>query len=194
MMDSTTEQPKQPTGQKLAIEMGPLLAFFATYDVWNIFVATGVFMVATAISMIASWMLNRHIPPMLWVSGVVVAVMGGLTIYLQDETFVKLKPTIVYLIFASILFFGLIRGQSYLRLLLEAAFPPLQERGWMLMTRNWAIFFVAMAVLNEVVWRNFSTDFWVSFKVFGFIPITFIFMFTQVPVIQKYLIEQPDET
>ncbi len=185
--------PAAPSWRKLAIELGPLLVFFAAYYMWDIFVATSVFMVATAVSMIASWILTRHIPPMLWVSGVVVAVMGGLTIYLQDETFLKLKPTIVYMIFATILGFGLMRGRSYLKLLLEAAFPPLEDRGWMIMTRNWALFFVAMAVLNEAVWRNFSTDFWVNFKVFGAIPITMVFAISQTPVIQKYMIEESEK-
>jgi intracellular septation protein len=184
----------QNTWVKLTIEMGPLILFFVVNGMFGIFAATGAFMIAIVASMIFSWRLRGHIPPMLWFTGAVVMVFGGLTLYLADETFIKLKPTIIYSFFAGILFFGLARGRSYLQVVMEAGFPPLLEAGWLKMARNWALFFTAAAIMNEIVWRNFSTDFWVSFKLFGFIPATMLFAVLQVPVIMKYQIEAPNDT
>ncbi len=186
--------PRQKTWVKLTIEMGPLLLFFVANGMYGIFAATGAFMVAILASMVASRHFQGHIPPMLWFTGAVVMVFGGLTIYLADETFIKLKPTIIYSVFAGILIFGLARGRSYLRVVMEAGFPPLLDAGWLKMARNWALFFTAAAIVNEIVWRNFSTDFWVSFKLFGFIPATMLFAIVQIPVIMKYQIETPDDT
>lgn len=193
--ESGTEAPnRQNPWVKLAIEMGPLILFFVANGMYGIFAATGAFMVAIAASMIASRHLQGHIPPMLWFTGAVVMVFGGLTLYLADETFIKLKPTIIYSVFAGILIFGLARGRSYLKLVMEAAFPPVDDTGWMKLARNWAIFFVVMAIVNEIVWRNFSTDFWVSFKLFGFIPLTFLFAMAQMPVIMKHQIDTPTDS
>lgn len=184
---------KEKLGLKLAIEFGPLAVFFAGNALGGIYVATGAFMVAITLSIFISWRFRGHVPIMLWVTAVIVLVFGGMTIYLNDERFIKLKPTIVNTLFAGILFYGLARGRSYLKLLLEAAFPPMAEAGWRRMTWNWALFFVAMAILNEFIWRNFSTDFWVNFKVFGSMPLTFLFAIAQVPVIIKYqLDDEPD--
>lgn len=183
----------QNTWVKLAIEMGPLILFFVVNGMYGIFTATGAFMVAIVASMVASRHLQGHIPPMLWFTGAVVMVFGGLTLYLADETFIKLKPTIIYSVFAGILFFGLARGHSYLRVVMEAAFPPLLDEGWLKLARNWALFFTAAAILNEIVWRNFSTDFWVSFKLFGFLPLTFLFAMLQMPVIMKHQAETADD-
>lgn len=183
---AASHAPQQNTWIKLAIEMGPLVLFFTTFKFYDIFVATGVFMAAILASMIFSWRVRGHIPPMLWFTGAVVMVLGGLTIYLADESFVKLKPTIVYSVFAGILIFGLARGRSYLRVVMEAAFPPMDDAGWLKMSRNWAIFFVVMAIVNEIVWRNFSTDFWVSFKLFGFMPLTLLFAMAQIAVVMKH--------
>ena len=179
---------RQNPGVKLAVEMGPLLVFFGTYFLIDIFAATAAFMVAMATSMIISWRLVGHIAPMLWVSGGVVAVMGGLTLYLQDELFIKLKPTIVNTIFSVTLFIGLAMKRPLLKTLFEMAFPPIDETGWFKLTRNWAFFFAFLAVLNEVVWRNFSEEFWVSFKVWGVMPITFTFAMLQLPVMNKHLL------
>lgn len=194
---SDTEKPSQKPRQnpwvKLGIEMGPLILFFVANGMYGIFAATGAFMVAIIASMAFSWRLNGHIPPMLWFTGSVVMVFGGLTLYLADETFIKLKPTIINGAFAGILFFGLARGQSYIRLVMEAAFPPLDHAGWMKLSRNWALFFALMAIVNEIVWRNFSTDFWVSFKLFGFIPLTFLFAMAQMPVLIKHQIDAPED-
>lgn len=188
----TSKTAKASPLRKLAIELGPLIVFFAAYQ-WGgdtsldkILTATGAFMVAMVGAMVASWFGERKIAPMLWVTFVIVMVMGGLTFYFSDESFVKMKPTLVNLIFAAILGFGLLRGHSYLRMVLEGGFPPMADRGWMLMTRNWALYFLAMAALNELVWRTQTTDMWVTIKTFGYLPLTFLFTFTQIPLIMKY--------
>ncbi len=126
------------------------------------------------------------------VSAVVVLVFGALTLYLQDDTFIKLKPTIVYTMFAGLLAAGLLLKKPLLELLFGPVFN-LTEEGWRKLTLRWALFFIAMAVLNEAVWRNFSTDFWVNFKVFGFLPLTFLFAMLQVPLMQRYGEPAPKE-
>ncbi|GAK33508.1 putative intracellular septation protein A [Iodidimonas nitroreducens] len=181
-----TTRPKATARQRFLTELGPLLVFFIVNWQADIFAATGAFMVAMVAAMAYSWHSTRHIAPMMWVSTVLVVVFGGLTLWLHDETFIKLKPTIIYLIFASILLTGLWSGRIFLRTVLGAAFPPLTDRGWVLLTRNWALFFIGMAVLNEAVWRNVSTDHWVMFKTFGAIPLTFIFAIAQTPVVTRH--------
>lgn len=173
---------------KLAIEMGPLILFFLTNAKFGIFAATGVFMVAILIAVAVSWHLTRHVPTMMWVTAIIVMIMGGLTLYLKDERFVKIKPTIIYGLFGGILAFGLATGRTYLKVVLEASFPPMTERGWRLLSRNWMLFFFTMVAVNEIVWRNFSTDFWVSFKVFGFVPLAFLFVLLQMPLILRHQI------
>jgi intracellular septation protein len=182
-----TTQPQKPNPfVKLAIDFGPLLVFFITNSQFGIFNATGAFMVAMVVALIVSKKMLDHIPVMTLVTGVIVMVFGGLTLYLNDEIFIKLKPTIINGMFAAILFVGLMRGKYLLERVFGPAFPPMEQRGWYLLTRNWAIFFVFLALLNEYIWRNYSTDFWVSFKVFGMMPISFVFTFTQVPILMKY--------
>ena len=178
--------------RKLVIEMGPLVLFFLVNWKMGIFYATGAFMAAVATSMLYSWVTARHIPPMLWVTGVMVMAFGGLTIYLHNDLFIKLKPTIVNLIFASVLFFGLKTGRPFLKMLFAAAFPPISETGWRRLTINWASFFLFLAILNETVWRTSTTDFWVAFKVWGVMPITFLFSLSQVPVMMKHLVEKDE--
>jgi intracellular septation protein len=184
-------RPKQavaPAGAlaiKLAIELGPLLVFFAANAAGGIYVATATFMVATLIALVYAGWRYRKLPVMPLVSGAVVLVFGGLTLYLRDETFIKLKPTIVYLIFAGFLLAGLLLRKPVLELL----FGPLlslTDQGWRKLTLRWAAFFIVMAVVNEAVWRNFSTDIWVSFKAFGFLPLTFLFAAAQIPLMQRY--------
>lgn len=177
---------------KFLIEIGPLVVFFWVNGKYGIFEATGAFMVATVLSMAASWLMRRSIPIMLWVSGAVVLVFGGATILLENELFIKLKPTIIYLLFAGGLFFGLWRGQSYLKLVLDASFPQLQDAGWAIMTRRWAWFFLAMAVLNEILWRSVDTDTWVAAKLFLFLPLSMVFAMAQIPLIQRY--QQAEES
>ena len=194
---------------KIALEMGPLALFFlanarpqlfialipgldpALPDL-GIFVATAVFMVATVISLSVSYALTRHLPVMPLVSGIVVLAFGGLTLWLQDEVFIKMKPTIVNALFGSILLGGLLFGRPLITYVLDAVFD-LTDEGWRKLTFRWGVFFFALAALNEIVWRNFSTDFWVAFKVWGTMPITILFTLAQMPLIMKYSVEQPEE-
>jgi intracellular septation protein len=170
---------------KLALELGPLGIFFVSNSKAGLFWATGLFMVATVVSLVASWLLIRRVPIMPLVTGVVVLIFGGLTLYLQDEHFIKLKPTIVNLLFAGTLLGGLFFRKSFLEIVFDSAFD-LTDEGWMKLTFRWGLFFLFLAVLNEVVWRNFSTDFWVAFKVWGVFPLTFLFALCQFPLIQRY--------
>jgi intracellular septation protein len=170
---------------KLALELGPLVVFFIANSRGDLFVATGAFMVATVISLSVSWALTRRLPIMPLVSGVVVLVFGGLTLALQDELFIKLKPTIVNLLFAAALFVGVAFGKPLLAIVFDQAFE-LTHRGWMKLSLRWAWFFVVLAALNEAVWRTQTTDFWVAFKVWGIMPITMVFAMAQAPLLQRY--------
>jgi len=186
-------KPKKDSEQsvvaKLLIEIGPLLVFFGVNAAYGIFAGTGAFMVATVLSLGVAWLLYRKVPVMPVVSAILVLAFGGLTLYLHDETFIKLKPTIVYAMFAVLLLAGLAVRKPVLALLFGPVFN-LTDEGWSKLTVRWAVFFIAMAVLNEFVWRNFSTDTWVSFKAFGFLPITFLFAMAQVPLMQRYGVEE----
>jgi intracellular septation protein len=170
---------------KLLVELGPLLVFFIVNSRAGIFWGTGVLIVATAISIVASRIMFGKLAIMPLVSAFFVVVFGGLTLWLSDELFIKLKPTIVNLIFATILLGGLAFGQSLLRHLFGDVFK-LTDEGWRKLTLRWGLFFVALAVLNEVVWRNFSTDAWVSFKVFGILPLTMIFGIAQMGLLKTH--------
>jgi intracellular septation protein len=170
---------------KLAIELGPLLVFFGANAAAGIYVATTTFMAVTLIALGVAWWRYHNVPVMPLVSGVVVLVFGTLTLYLHDDTFIKLKPTIVYLTFAAFLGAGLVLKKPVLELLLGSVFN-LTEPGWRKLTARWTLFFIAMAALNEIVWRNVSTDVWVSFKAFGFLPLTSLFTLAQMPLMQRY--------
>ena len=170
---------------KLALDLGPLLLFFFANAKLGIFWATGVFMAAVLVSLVVSYVLIRRLPVMAVVSAIIVTVFGGLTIALENDTFIKVKPTIIYLLFAGILFGGLIFKKPLLEIAFDQVFH-LTEEGWRKLTIRWAVFFLALAVLNEIVWRNFSTDTWVSFKVFGALPLTFVFAMLQMPLLNKY--------
>jgi len=158
---------------KLATELGPLIVFFVANAKFNLFVATGAFMVAIVAAMIASYVVVRHVPMMAIVTAVIVLVFGTLTLVLHDETFIKVKPTIIYGLFAAILGGGLLFGRSFIAILFNQMFN-LTPKGWRILTARWALFFLGMAILNEIIWRTQSTDFWVSFKVFGVLPLTFV--------------------
>jgi intracellular septation protein len=173
---------------KLATELGPLLVFFAANAKFQLFVATGAFMVAIVIAMIASYVVTRHIPLMALVTGVVVIVFGTLTLVLHDETFIKVKPTIIYSLFAAVLGGGLLFGRSFIAIMFDQVFN-LTPEGWRKLTLRWALFFAGMAILNEVIWRTQTTDFWVAFKAFGVIPLTMIFAVAQMPLTKRYHLE-----
>jgi intracellular septation protein len=174
---------------KLLIELGPLIVFFGVNAAYGIFVGTAAFMAATVVSLGLAWWLYRKIPVMPVVSAGLVLAFGGLTLYLHDDIFIKLKPTIVYTMFAILLIGGLFARKPVLSLLFGPVFN-LTPEGWHKLTIRWAIFFVTMALLNEFVWRSFSTDTWVSFKAFGFLPITFVFAMLQVPLMQRYSFDE----
>lgn len=178
---------------KLALELGPLAIFFFANSRFGIFTATAVFMVAITIALAASWILTRKLAIMPLITGIVVLVFGGLTIYLQNDLFIKLKPTIVNCMFGAILLGGLYFGKSLLGYVFDSVFK-LTDEGWRLLTFRWGVFFFVLAVINEIVWRNFSTDFWVSFKVFGFMPITLAFTLFQMPLITKHSIPEEEDS
>jgi intracellular septation protein len=179
------EKPQLNSLLKLALDLGPLVLFFLVNGKLGIFYATGVFMVGVLVALVVSYALIRRLPAMTIVSAVIVVVFGGLTIALADETFIKLKPTIIYLLFAGLLFGGLIFRKPLLEIVFDQMFH-LTEEGWRKLTVRWAVFFLLLAILNEIVWRNFSTDTWVSFKVFGALPLTFVFAMLQMPLLNKY--------
>ena len=189
---------------KMALEIGPLLVFFfanargewlverfpALANIGGpIFVATALFMMATAIALIASWLIMRSLPIMPLVSGVVVFIFGALTLWLHDDVFIKMKPTIVNTLFGSVLLGGLFFGRSLLGYVFDSAFH-LDAEGWKKLTFRWGLFFLFLAVVNEVVWRSFSTDAWVTFKVWGIMPITLLFTLSQMPLIMRHSLEE----
>jgi intracellular septation protein len=185
-------------GAKLLIDLGPLLVFFLVNffapvpAVMKIFVATGAFMIAMVAAMLFSAIRYRSISPLLWFSGAMVVILGGLTIWLHDETFIKMKPTIYYVLVAGLLAFGLATGKPLLQRVLGSTYPGLDETGWNKLTRNWAIFFACMACLNEAVWRNSSTSFWIGFKLWGALPLTFIFAAANIPMLMRHGLMKED--
>ena len=188
---SVKETGRMSPGLKLLLDLGPLVVFFAAYFKGNIYIATGAFMAATVAAIAVYWLKTRHIPMSQIITLVIVLVFGGLTLALDDPRFIKMKPTMIYVLFAAILFGGLATGRSLLKVVFESAFPPLTEAGWRILTLRWAIFFAVLAVLNEAIWRNFSEQFWVSFKLFGFLPLTMVFAMAQIGVMNRHAIPKP---
>ncbi len=176
---------------KLALDFGPLILFFVVNGRAGIFWATGIFMAAVLASILISYALIKRFPVMTIVTAFVVVVFGTLTIVLHNDIFVKMKTTIIYLLFAFVLGAGLVLKKPFLEIAFDSVFH-LTEEGWQKLTVRWIVFFVAMAVLNEIVWRTQTTDTWVAFKTFGFIPITFVYALAQFPLMQKYAVN-PDE-
>ncbi|MBO6917500.1 MAG: septation protein A [Rhizobiaceae bacterium] len=198
-----SEKPPINPVLKMSLELGPLVVFFFANSrgEWlaerfpalaelggPIFIATALFMAATSISLAVSWVLTRTIPIMPLITGVIVLIFGALTLWLQDETFIKMKPTIVNTLFGSTLLIGHLFGKSFLRYAFDAAFN-LDDEGWKKLTIRWGIFFFFLAAINEIVWRNFSTDFWVAFKVWGVMPISMIFMVFQMRVVMQHSLD-----
>ncbi len=177
---------------RMALDFGPIVIFFAVNalasgpKIVRVLVATTAFMLATAAAMLISKIKTGKVSPMLWLSGALVFVFGGLTLYFRDENFIKMKPTIVYAMFACILAFGLATGRPLLKMLLEAAYPGLDDGGWRKLTINWALFFIGMAIVNEFVWRSTSWDFWVGFKLWGVMPATMLFAAANIPMLLKH--------
>jgi intracellular septation protein len=176
---------------KLVLDIGPLILFFAANARFGIFAATAGFMVAVLIALAVSYALTRHIEVMPIVTAIIVLIFGGLTLVLHDELFIKLKPTIIYLLFGGTLLGGLALGKPLLGMVFDQMFH-LTDEGWRKLTWRWVLFFFALAVLNEIVWRTQTTDFWVSFKLFGVVPLTFLFGALQMPLINKYSVERKE--
>jgi intracellular septation protein len=208
-----TEKPKLSPGLKLALDLGPLLLFFLANTRpalfapllapflpakliagphAGIFTATAVFIPAVLLALAISYAMTRHLPVMPLVTAIVVVVFGGATLILQDELFIKLKPTIIYVLFGTVLLGGLAFGKPLLGMVFDSVFN-LTAEGWRKLTVRWALFFFVLAVLNEAVWRTQSTDVWVAFKVFGVLPLTFVFAALQYPLLTKYAVDEPAE-
>jgi intracellular septation protein len=189
MSETQPEKKKLDPILKLVLDIGPLVLFFAANSRFGIYVATGAFMVAVLIALAVSYALTRHIAIMPVVTAVIVLIFGGLTLVLHNDLFIKLKPTIIYVLFGGTLLAGLMLDKPFLSILFDQVFH-LTDEGWRKLTWRWVIFFFALAVLNEIIWRNFSTDTWVSFKLFGVVPLTFLFGALQYPLIMKYAAEK----
>ena len=194
-------KPRISTGLQYLLDLGPLLVFFLVNKfapgepIDRIVVAVGAFMAAMALAMLVNWRVAKHVTKLQLLSFILVLGFGAITIVLRDETFIKLKPTIFYLFGAIVLGIGVMMGKPLIKWLLGSSFEGVDDRGWMLFSRNWAFFFAAMACLNEVIWRNFSTDFWIGFKIWGVLPLTFLFSAANMPMLMRHglvLEEKPE--
>jgi intracellular septation protein len=186
-----TDKPKLNPLVKLALDLGPLVVFFAANARFGIFTGTGIFMAAIVASLAVSYAVTRHVAIMPVASAIIVLVFGSLTLLLHDETFIKVKPTIIYALFGGTLLAGYMLDKPLLSIVFDAMFH-ITEEGWRKLTLRWAAFFIVMAVVNEIVWRTQTTQFWISFKLFGFTPLTFVFAMLQYPLLMKYASEQPN--
>ena len=180
---SSCEQP--PRWLKPVVDYGPLAVFFASYLAFGLMAATAALIAVSLVALLLAWLLERRLPLVPLITAAIVAVFGGLTLWLQDETFIKMKPTIVQALFGLVLLGGLAFGRPLLKPLLGAVMPPMSERAWRQFTLRYALFFLAMAGLNELVWRTQSTDFWVTFKVFGLPGLTILFILAQIPFVGR---------
>lgn len=176
---------------RLALEAGPLALFFIVNARAGLMAGTAVFMAATSVALIVNWLLEKRLPIMPLVGCFFVLVFGGLTLWLDDELFIKIKPTVVNLLLSVSLFIGMALRRNLLKVVLGAALE-LREEGWRILTLRWACFFLFLAIANEIVWRSFDTEMWVNFKVFGIMPLSLIFSMAQIPVILRYQIAPPE--
>ena len=181
-------KPRQSPLIKLAMDLGPLVLFFVAFKFADIFVATGVFMAASIASLTIGYALTRTFSPMPLITAIIVVIFGGLTLYLKNDTFIKMKPTVLYAFFGIILLGGLAFNRLFIKAVFAQAFE-LDEAGWRKLTWRWGFFALGLAVLNEIVWRHFSTDIWVDFKVWAIIPLIFLFALAQTPLVMKHQIE-----
>ena len=201
-MNQSTPRPAPSPGLRMLIDFGPLAVFFLVnsyapgLQIQRIIAATAAFMVAMVAAMLLSWWKAKHISPMLWITAALVLPFGALTIYYHDQSFIQMKPTIVYTMFAVILGYGLITRKPLLQMLLETAYPGLSAKGWRLLTINWTGFFLAMAVLNEVMRQVLTWDQWVTFKTWAVIPMTLVFAMLNIPMLLKHglQLEKPEDT
>ncbi len=185
-MSNASEAPRHlPPALKFALEMGPLALFFLSYWKFGIFAATGVMMAGVAVTLIVSYWKLRRLPTMPLVTAAIVIIFGSLTLVLHNETLIKIKPTALYLLFSGALFFGLVFDKPMLQIMFDGALH-LRREGWRKLTWRWAFFFLALAALNEIVWRTQTTEHWVTFKSFGFLPITIVFAVLQAPLITRF--------
>lgn len=192
MTENTPENKKTESGWvKPATEYGPLAIFLAAYYLADLFVATAALMAATAVALTVSLIVNRRVPIMPVITAIIVGIFGALTLIFNDDTFIKIKPTIVQTLLAAILLGGLLFGKALLKPVMGSAWP-MTDPGWRILTRNFGLFFIAMAVVNEIVWRTQTEEFWVNFKVFGSIALTLAFSVTQVPVLNRYKMDEPE--
>ncbi len=184
---------KSPPLRRLALDLGPLIVFFATFQVAGIFVATAAFMLAVLIALVVGYAIERRISPMPVFTAVLVLIFGGLTLYLKNDTFIKMKPTVLYAFFGLTLLGGLAFGRLFVKYIFATAFD-LSEEGWRKLTYRWGFFFLGLAVLNEIIWRTLSTGDWVKFKVFGIIPLIMLFAAAQLPLVLKHETKQETKT
>ncbi len=186
----TEEQPdkveKKPGGLGIALDFGPLLIFFIAYKLTGVIAGTAVFMAAIAVAVVISKLKLGKVSPMLWLSAILVVGFGGLTIYFRDERFIQIKPTIIYTLCSLILFGGLMMGKPLLKFLLHAAFDGVNEQGWLKFSRNMAIFFAGMAVLNEAMRATLSFDLWLTLKVWGVTILSMVFGLANIPMLMRH--------
>lgn len=183
---------KSSPNLKLLCDLGPLAAFFIAYKTAGLLAATAVLIASTLVALVLTYILERRIALMPLVSGVVITIFGGLTLVLQDELFIKIKPTLVNLLFAGILLGAAYFKKSALQYVLGSALM-LDDAGWRKLSLRWGMFFIFLAGLNEFIWRNFSTDFWVEFKVFGMLTLSMLFTLSQIPLIKRHWVEAPEK-
>jgi len=187
---STDKATERAHLRRLALDLGPLLLFFGAFKLFGFFVATGVFMTAIVAALAIGFARERRVSPMPAITAVLVLVFGGLTLFLKSEVFLKIKPTVLYAFFSAMLLGGLAFNRLFIKYIFEHAFD-LNEKGWRALTWRWGLFFIFLAVLNEVVWRTTSTDFWVTFKVAGVLPLTLLFALAQTPFVLKHQRREP---